>query len=115
MRTCFLQFLIHHCTNNQLRFPFDWQNPFGFFVAIAIEYGICLYMAVIGAGVLVLAIGCYLYAVRMAECIKVLLFDITQSAGADETNLMKQLVDFIEFHSRAKQLSSSSGKWHATS
>lgn len=62
-------------------------------------------MAVIGAGALVLSIGCYLYAVDLAECIKVILCDVQQSTGADKTRLLKQFIDFVEFHSRAKQLS----------
>lgn len=65
-------------------------------------------MTIIGAGVLVLAIGAYLYGAGMAECIKVILLDIrhrTEVKAAKKTHSMEQLIDFIEFHSRAKQLS----------
>lgn len=60
----------------------------------------------IGACVIALGFGTYLYGISFSKCIKHNLFAINRSAQ-DETErneIWNQLIEFIEFHSRAKQL-----------
>lgn len=53
------------------RFLFDLKNQFGLSTAITVQYIIFSYAAMkIGIRVLILAIGCYLYAITMSKCIK---------------------------------------------
>lgn len=62
-------------------------------------------MAMIGGGIFVLAIGCFLYGIAMTKCIKGSLFAVSQNAHAKPDRILKQLAEFTEFHSRVKQLS----------
>lgn len=63
-------------------------------------------MTIIGAGVLVLAVGAFLYAVEMIKCVKDALLEFSQSkSDTNHKRILKLLADFIEFHTREKELS----------
>lgn len=73
---------------------------------MALECMALVYMTLIGASVLTLAIGSYLYLVASSKCIKGSLFAIGQCTSIKTyRNIREQLVEFIEFHSLVKQLS----------
>lgn len=89
------------------RFPFDWKNPVGYLIAVTFQYFKELYLLRIAACALVLAIGCYLISIAMSKSLKVSLFGINHTAGdkSERKRLMERLIEFLEFYSRAKQLS----------
>lgn len=62
----------------------------------------------IGACILVLAIGSYLYVIAMSKSIKGSLFAIKRNAqaNADQSILEEQIIEFLKLHSSAKRLSS---------
>ena len=59
----------------------------------------------IGACVVVLALGSYLYANSMTNCLKKILLEIDRCIKTNQEYLSKQLVEFIKFHSHLQQLS----------
>ena len=89
------------------RFPFDWKSPVRFLIAIGIHYVMLLYAIMIGACVLALAIGSYLYIIALNKCMKESLNVINQTTH-DKINRIgigKRLSEFIELHSNVKELS----------
>lgn len=90
------------------RLPFNWQTPFGYLIAGAIQYVMLLHALMIGASAVSLAFGCYFYAIAMTKCIKGSLFSISQSIDSETSNrtcIFEQIFEFIEFQSRVKKLS----------
>lgn len=89
------------------RFPFDWRNPLGFFIAISIQYTVATHLLAICACVMNLAVGSFLYAIGLCDFIKGYLLSINQNARAraDPSILLEQLTEFLEMHSSLKQLS----------
>ena len=89
------------------RLPFDWRNPFGFLVAIAIQYVMLSYTLIVAAVMMTLAIGAYLFGMAASKCIKGSLFNISRNIKARRSrkHVMKQVIEFVEFHSTVKQLS----------
>lgn len=95
------------------RFPFDWQNPFGFLVAIALQYALTTYTFMIASPIIAMAIASHLYAIALSKVIKGSIFFINRSAQAKKTDqsiCLEQIVEFLELHSSAKQLSRKSIK-----
>lgn len=94
------------------RFPFDWQNPFGFLVAIVAEYAMFLYGFTIGGCVFVLAIGSFLYAISLSRDNKDSLCTITRNSQAktDRSILWEQLT---KLHANSKQLSETKFKYQS--
>lgn len=76
-------------------------------IALGIQYVMLLYMAMIGANILILAIGLFLHGIAMTKCIKGSLFAIGRSGDTNQTtgSILEQLAELIEFHSHVKQLS----------
>lgn len=77
---------------------------------MAVQYMLFAYLLYVAACVLVLAFGSFLYAMAMTKCIEENLFAIGKSTQAkvkqtEQIELWEQLIEYIEFHSRAKQLS----------
>lgn len=72
-----------------------------------VQYMIISYLLFIGACVLALAFGSYLYVIAMNECVKENLVVISQSCQdkAKHGDILEQLNEFVEFHSCVKQLS----------
>lgn len=92
------------------RFPFNWQNPFGFSIAIAMQYAMLTYEFAIAAPLLSVPIASYLYGIALNKIIKGSLFAINRSIRAEKTDqfsFLKQIVEFIDVHSSANQLSES--------
>lgn len=89
------------------RMPFELRNPFEFLLAMAIQCIMLGSMLLIGACILTLGTGTYLYAIAMSKCIKENLFTIIESCrNKNKRHLIcEQLVEFIDFHTNAKQLS----------
>lgn len=90
------------------RLPFDWRNPFGYLIAIAIHCILFWYETMIGACPLVSAFGYYYFGIAASKCIKGSLFSIAQSIDAkiNKKHIFDQLAEFIELHSSVEQLSS---------
>lgn len=89
------------------RFPFDWKNPWGYLIAVGIQYIGHGYILLVTACVLIYGIGGYMLSIALSKSIKVNLYSINQNAG-DENHrkyLMEQFIEFFECHSRMKQLS----------
>lgn len=89
------------------RFPFDWKNPIGYLIAIAIEYVMAWYLLVIGAVLIPLAIGSYLYLMALSKCVKGALFAVSQCTNGTKTNqeILERIIEYAELYSRVKQLS----------
>lgn len=89
------------------RFPWNWKNPFGFLIAIAIQNALFSYALMIGACLVAFGIGAYLYEIAVSNCIKGSLFAINRNtqAKADQSILLEQFIEFLKLHSNAKQLS----------
>lgn len=60
-----------------------------------------------GACILALSVGFYLYAMAMCKCIKQNLFAVSRNSQVKikRAHIGEQLIEFIGFHSRVKQLS----------
>lgn len=74
---------------------------------MAYQYMILSYITMIGGGVLVLAIATFLYVMTMSKCIKACLFAIGRNTELkiNRIHIVEQLIEFIQYHSRVKQLS----------
>lgn len=87
------------------RFPFDWENPYGYSVAITIQIIIANLGILIGACALVMGIGFYSFAIATGKSVKGSLFFIQRNITAEtnQNNLLEQLIEFLEFHARVKR------------
>lgn len=89
------------------RFPFDWKSPFEYLMAMAIQIIATTYSFTIAACILSLSVGFTLFLFAMSKVAKISVICINQKAG-DKTarkRILEQLIEFLEFHSRMKQLS----------
>lgn len=87
-----------------IRFPFDWKTPFGYLIAFAVQC-ITLLIAVQFIALIVSnGIGVYLLIISMIKDLKRAVKHLIK-LDKNEHLFIKQLYDFIEFHSIAKQLS----------
>lgn len=93
---------MHFC-----RFPFDWRNPLGYLIALALQCVVVSYLLLVGSCGMALAIGSYLYFMASNKCIKGNLLSINQWTGGNKNSqqISNQFIEFIQFHSRVKQLS----------
>lgn len=74
---------------------------------MVIQYVILVYAAIIGACDITMAVGSYLYGIAMSECVKGTLNEINRHVH-DKTNkarIVEEIIEFVQFHSRVKQLS----------
>lgn len=71
------------------------------------EYVVLTYDLMMESCLLNLSIGFFLLIMAMTKVIKQSLYSIGESVkvGQNQTSIMKQLTQFIEYHSRVKQLS----------
>lgn len=100
---------IELCFCHIKRFPFDWRNPFGYLVTIIISYTFYWYELMIGACTISLAFGIYFYLLAMSKTIKDNLFFINNQSIDAKINkqlMLNQIVEFIDLHTFATQLSS---------
>lgn len=95
------------------RLPFDWKSPYGYLIAIAIQYVMGRYGYMIGASIFVLSIGAYLYGNSLSKGIKGSLFAFNRNVRAktDQSILLEQVIEFLELHSNAKQLIAIQWRW----
>lgn len=88
------------------RFPFEWKNPLGYLIAIGIQYAITAYGVLIGACIISLGIGSFLYVIASTKCIRGNLFAINRCTNdSDKQHIWDQFIEFIQYHSRVKQFS----------
>lgn len=87
------------------RFPFDWRSPLGYLAIMTIQYIMQMYAHKIVACVLVIAAGFYLYSVTAIKSMKISLSSIQRKSHDKNERLREELFEFLEFHSRMKQLS----------
>lgn len=103
-----IHFILKSICQFNFRFPFVWKNPFGFLAVSTMEYVMFLQGMKIGACILVLGIGSFLYAIALSKIIKKILFAInrnTQCDKIDSSIFVEQIVEFMELHLSAQQLS----------
>lgn len=91
------------------RFPFNAKNPFGFLIALALQYIMFSYAAKIAAGVLALAIGLYLYTIAMSKCVKQNLIAMSQSFRSKSQSktarpfIRDQFIEYIKCYSSVRR------------
>lgn len=75
------------------------------------QYALGRYALMVGACIAVLAIEFFIYTNAMSKCIKQSLFAISKSKG-HSGKIREQFIEFLEYHTRVKQLSSTRLKFH---
>lgn len=97
---------IYGIIRDSQRFPFNWQNPWGFLIALGLQYAMHSYGMLIGACALILGAAAFLYAIAASKCIKANLFSIAQcTRNKTNQNILDRFIEFIQFHSCVTQLS----------
>ena len=93
--------------NNFERFPFDWKNPFGYFIAVIFEYLIGTYVFMVVAAVVTFGIGTFILAIATLGEVRDDLKKINDLAKFEENRLetLNRLGDFTQFHCHMMQLS----------
>lgn len=88
------------------RFPFDWKNPRGFLMAAIITYAIAQIAITYAAYLIAYGVGMNLYIVAFTEDIKRHLRAMNEGikAGANRTDINRQIAEYIQIHSDSKQL-----------
>lgn len=90
------------------RFPFEWNNPTGYLIAVIIEYITYAYAYFLIGCTLALGIGAFWFAIGVCKEIQCILQSINDTAQANEnqsTELKRLFAEFIYIHGIAKQLS----------
>lgn len=95
------------------RLPFDWRNPFGYFVVIGFQYAMLSYLLLISACFVYLSIGSYIYITASIKCMKCSLFSIGRCASTadydddhiNQTELLERFTELIQFQSFERELS----------
>lgn len=97
---------LFYCTHF-LRFPFDWRNPIGYLVALTLQYTANVRFFKLVACLVATGLGAFSFELSMTTHVKTDLKLINESAKMKENRLstLKRLSEFIEFHSRLKELS----------
>lgn len=90
------------------RIPFNWQNPFGYSVALILQFIFISYLLHYIACFVTLAFGAYLFATSINRSMKDNLHSISKIAKerkTKESDIFEQLSTFIHGHADIKQLS----------
>lgn len=89
------------------RIPFDWKNPFGYFIVMVSTYKICEYLLLIGMSMFACALGGIFFGHAVIKDLKNYLIEINETARLkeDHPHATEQLYDFVHTHTLAKQLS----------
>lgn len=87
------------------RLPFDWRDPVGFLIAMAIHCTLFWYEIMIAGCLISFAIGCYCFAIATIKLVRVSLLSISQRIGVKGKQKLNldQLVEYIELHSYVKK------------
>lgn len=96
-----------HLLNERNRFPFDWNNPFGYLIAVILQVAPLLISLHHVACLLSLALGAFLFTVTTEGFMKTDLKSIIKMANANksESDIFEQLTSVVRTHGRLKQLS----------
>lgn len=88
------------------RYPFDWRTPSGYLAAVFIQYIIAVYGFAFFGAMLSFGLGTYLFTVTLIDDAKEVLQNVDDCAKfkRKQTRMLKQLYNFIRFHSDMKQL-----------
>lgn len=90
------------------RFPFESNNPMGYFVAFLLEYIVFGYFYLFSASLLVLSFGFYCFTMSAVEEIQRILHSIHKRAHVKEIQSNKFYLlcsEYIDTHGIIKQLS----------
>lgn len=89
------------------RFPFDWKNPLGYFLAFTLQFLICTYLFILIACGFCIGIGVFMVLEPLIEDIKISLNSISDCVESKRkrSHISKQFSDAIHFYSVVKQLS----------
>lgn len=89
-----------------LRFPFDWKNPLGYSIAIAVQYITAAYGLLFLASLVIFGMVTFFFANALIKDINGLLQTINKNAKVKKNRdrILKQLLEFIQYHSDVKQL-----------
>lgn len=89
------------------RFPFDWKNPIGYYIAVSLQY--------FGAKMALSYVGCFLsfgvasFAFSIAVCrdlkYELNLIDGNVKIGKRRCQIFSKFMKFIDLHTNMKQLS----------
>lgn len=78
-------------------------------IASGIQFAMLTYAFTINAPLITMSIASYLYAIALSRIVKGSLFAINRSSNRaeklDRSILLEQIIEFLEVHSSAKQLS----------
>lgn len=89
------------------RFPFNWRNPFGFCMAVYIQYITCKYILIFVSCTISLGIGPFLLMITLTEDIEINARAVNACAKNEKTQsqTLQKISVFIQSYSSAKQLS----------
>lgn len=88
------------------RFPFDWKNPSGFFVAAILTFAFAQLALTYFANMVSLEIGMDFFITSLTEDAKrhlCTMNDSIKSGTADRVNIHLQISEYIRLHSDAKR------------
>lgn len=89
------------------RLPFNWKDPVFYALAMTVEYSITMVLFYFIACLISLKIGTLLFSIAISEDIKRSLHSINtiSKRKAGHARIFTHLVNFVESHVEAKQLS----------
>lgn len=89
------------------RFPFDWQTPTGYILAMSIQYIQTVYTFLFANSAFAMGLSSYLIANVVADDIKINLnlMNVDVKIAKNRLKTIQQIYDFIEVHSFLQELS----------
>lgn len=89
------------------RYPFDWKNPIGYFVAVTFQYISAVYLFTFTNCLIFFGIGSFIFEHSATNDLK---NDLKSSNGIvkikrKRAQVLDRVSDFIQFYSKLKQLS----------
>lgn len=89
------------------RIPFDWKTPFGYVIAVAIQFFIVVKTLQCDGCLLSIALAGFTWAMSIGRDLKRILSSINENLMNQQPRyqIQKQLIEFIDLHSRLKELS----------
>lgn len=99
------------------RFPFNWKNPIGYFVAASFEYIALLNLFMFVACVISFGISNFVFSMTMSIDVNNILNLLNDSAKTKDnrSQTMRHLADFVKCYSEQKQLRSQTTHTHSDS
>lgn len=79
----------------------------GYLIAIVMEYIMIWYLVMIGACIISVAFGSYLFAITNSKCIKGDLSAIGQCTDGTKSyqEILDRIIEYSQYHANVKQLS----------